>query len=119
MTPLGWGWAGFVWGYALLWFLVNDRVKLLAYRIFDPAKAKSKPDTKAEPKPEAGPQPEATTEPKSEATAKTASDLTPQIAKRAYELYEERGRQDGQAAQDWEKAEREIRHEKPEPESHK
>ena len=40
MTPLGWGWAGFVWGYALLWFLVNDRVKLLAYRVFDPVKAK-------------------------------------------------------------------------------
>jgi len=39
MTPLGWGWAGFVWGYALLWFLLNDRVKLLAYRIFDPAGA--------------------------------------------------------------------------------
>ena len=39
MTPLGWGWAGFVWGYALLWFLVNDRVKLLAYRVFDPVKA--------------------------------------------------------------------------------
>jgi H+-transporting ATPase len=39
MTPLGWGWALFVWGYALVWFLVNDRVKLLAYRIFDPAKA--------------------------------------------------------------------------------
>jgi H+-transporting ATPase len=38
MMPLGWGWAGFVWGYALLWFLVNDNVKLLAYRIFDPAK---------------------------------------------------------------------------------
>jgi H+-transporting ATPase len=36
MTPLGWGWALFVWGYALVWFLVNDRVKLLAYRIFDP-----------------------------------------------------------------------------------
>jgi H+-transporting ATPase len=36
MTPLGWGWAGFVWGYALVWFLVNDRVKLLAYRVFDP-----------------------------------------------------------------------------------
>ena len=29
----------FVWGYALAWFLVNDRVKLLAYRIFDPTKA--------------------------------------------------------------------------------
>ena len=35
MTPLGWGWAGFVWGYALIWFLINDRLKLLAYRIFD------------------------------------------------------------------------------------
>jgi len=39
MTPLGWGWALFVWGYALVWFLLNDRVKLLAYRIFDPVKA--------------------------------------------------------------------------------
>ena len=37
MTPLGWGWALFVWGYALAWFLVNDRVKLLAYRFFDPS----------------------------------------------------------------------------------
>jgi H+-transporting ATPase len=35
MTPLGWGWALFVWAYALAWFLVNDRVKLFAYRIFD------------------------------------------------------------------------------------
>jgi len=26
------------WAYALIWFLVNDRVKLLAYRILDPAK---------------------------------------------------------------------------------
>jgi len=39
MTPLGWGWAMFVWGYALVWFLVNDRVKILAYRIFDPTAA--------------------------------------------------------------------------------
>ncbi len=39
MTPLGWDWALFVWGYALVWFLVSDRVKLLAYRIFDPAAA--------------------------------------------------------------------------------
>ena len=44
MTPLGWSWAGFVWGYALVWFLVNDRVKLLAYRIFDPVKAKTPSD---------------------------------------------------------------------------
>jgi H+-transporting ATPase len=35
MTPLGWSWALFVWGYALVWFLVNDRVKLLAYRVLD------------------------------------------------------------------------------------
>ncbi|WP_374045084.1 plasma-membrane proton-efflux P-type ATPase [Geobacter sp. AOG2] len=39
MTPLGWGWAGLVWGYALVWFLVNDRIKLLAYRVFDPTVA--------------------------------------------------------------------------------
>jgi H+-transporting ATPase len=43
MTPLGWGWALFVWGYAVVWFLVNDRVKLLAYRFFDPAKVQSAP----------------------------------------------------------------------------
>jgi H+-transporting ATPase len=34
MTPIGWGWALLVWGYALAWFLVNDRVKLAAYRVF-------------------------------------------------------------------------------------
>ena len=33
MAPIGWGWAGFVWGYAIVWFLINDRVKLLAYKI--------------------------------------------------------------------------------------
>jgi hypothetical protein len=52
-----------VWGYALAWFLVNDRVKLLAYRIFgsskadatarvkaiDARKAGAKPDVEAEP----------------------------------------------------------------------
>lgn len=37
MTPLGWGWAAFVWGYAIIWALVGDRIKLLAYRILDPA----------------------------------------------------------------------------------
>jgi len=41
MTPLGWGWALFVWGYALAWFLLNDRIKLLAYRVFDPTNASS------------------------------------------------------------------------------
>jgi len=87
MTPLGWGWALFVWGYALAWFLLNDRVKLLAYRVFDPTKA-----------PLLGRKP---------------IDLKPQIAKRAYELYEQRGRRDGQADQDWLEAEREIRKNEP------
>ena len=55
MTPLGWGWAAFVWGYALAWFLLNDRVKLLAYRILD--RAKAKPATALEPKLDATPRP--------------------------------------------------------------
>jgi H+-transporting ATPase len=36
MTALGWGWIAIVWGYAIAWFLLTDRVKLLAYRILDP-----------------------------------------------------------------------------------
>ena len=87
MTPLGWGWAGFVWGYALLWFLLNDRLKLLAYRIFDPVKASL--------------------------LVKKPLDLTPQIATQAYKLYEQRGCQDGRAVQDWLEAERKIRKDKP------
>jgi H+-transporting ATPase len=218
MTPLGWKWAGFVWGYALIWFLINDRIKLLAYRIFDPVKAdpvnqakaatkpevkdgskpetnaapspahevkeeskpevkdgpkpggnseakpeakadpkpdgkeepkaeakvESKPDQKAEPKPEAkleakpeskdepkpdakaeskpeakdtpkpevkaeptpddkdGPKPEAKVEPKPE--AKTPSEVTPELVKRVHELYEELGREDVKAVQEWERA---------------
>jgi len=50
MTPLGWGWASFVWGYALVWFLVNDRVKLLAYWLLDRNKAKEKQVTTTAPK---------------------------------------------------------------------
>ena len=53
MTPLGWGWALFVWGYALAWFLVNDQVKVLAYRILDPNKART-PTASARPKKRAG-----------------------------------------------------------------
>jgi H+-transporting ATPase len=83
MTPLGWGWALFVWGYALAWFLVNDRVKLIAYRVFDPTAAPL--------------------------LAKTSVDMTAQIAKHAYELYERQGRREGHAEQDWLQAEREIR----------
>src|SRR5271156_1008262 len=32
VTPLWWGWAALVWGYALVWFLITDPLKLLAYR---------------------------------------------------------------------------------------
>jgi H+-transporting ATPase len=45
MTPIGWQWAAFVWGYAVAWALLTDPIKLLAYRLFDPA-AKSAPATK-------------------------------------------------------------------------
>jgi H+-transporting ATPase len=83
MTPLGWGWALFVWGYAIAWFLVSDRVKLLAYRVFDPTKASL--------------------------LAKKPVDVTPQIAKRAYELYEQQGCREGHAAQNWLQAERDVR----------
>jgi H+-transporting ATPase len=173
MTPISWGWAAFVWGYALLWFLVNDWVKLLAYRVFDPtaapllfrkpvdmtpqiakrayelyeqggrqnghadqdwtkaeqevqkdeakagpqpeAKAESQSEAKLEPQPEIKdePQPEAKTETKPEAKAETPVDLTPQIAKRAYELYEQEGHHDSGAVQDWEKAEQEVRKDEP------
>jgi len=33
MSPIGWNWALFIWGYAFLWFLVNDQLKLLTYKI--------------------------------------------------------------------------------------
>jgi len=153
MTPLGWGWAAFVWGYALIWFLVNDRVKLLAYRIFDPVKAGPKPEAKPEtkaaiqpedkivptpearmtktapapeakaevqpetvpasesrqkPPAEAKPAPEAKDRPPPEAApmpdANAPSEPTPQLVQRVHELYEELGREEVQAVQDWEKA---------------
>jgi H+-transporting ATPase len=34
MAPLGWTYAGIVWGYAFAWLLINDMAKLAAYRIF-------------------------------------------------------------------------------------
>ena len=32
-VPAGLGWAAFVWLSALVWFIVSDRVELLAYRV--------------------------------------------------------------------------------------
>jgi H+-transporting ATPase len=62
MTPLGWGWAGFVWGYALIWFLVTDRVKLLAYRVLDHIKAETKTETTMSSETKDAPKPDAKTE---------------------------------------------------------
>jgi H+-transporting ATPase len=98
MTPLGWGWAGFVWGYALIWFLMTDRVKLLAYRILDRANSKTGEDKTVDGKTEDG---------------RSGIDLTPQIASRAYDLYVKEGRHDGHDAQDWSQAEKELRKEVP------
>lgn len=73
----------FVWGYALAWFLLSDRVKLFAYRVFDPIAVPL--------------------------LVKHQVDVTSQIARRAYELYEQQGRREGHADQDWFQAERETR----------
>lgn len=43
------------------------------------------------------------------AATQEAADLQARIAKRAYELYLQRGGQDGSALEDWLQAEREIR----------
>jgi hypothetical protein len=82
MLAISWGWALFVWGYALAWFLVSDRVKLLADQIFDPVKT---------------------------AKVRTPSDLTLQIAKQAYALYEQQGHHDGHDVQNWLQSEQMIK----------
>jgi H+-transporting ATPase len=109
MTPLGWPWALFVWAYALAWFLVNDRVKLLAYRIFDRPKSLSQAKMEAQPVAIPVAKPDADVQSKPQAAVSAAVDLTPRIAKRAYKLYEEGGRKDGAAPQNWQRAEAEIR----------
>ncbi len=87
MTPIGWKLAGLVWVYALVWALVTDRVKLIGYRIFDPAGTPL--------------------------LGKAPLDLTPRIALRAWELYQQRvdseNRGESQQDRDWLEAEREIR----------
>jgi hypothetical protein len=79
------------------------------------AKAQPKPEAKAaEPQPEAKPKPEAEVGPEPEAKAKAEKpSVTPQMVKRVHELYEELGREDVQAVQDWEKAERKNRKDEP------
>ena len=79
MTPLGWGWAGAVWLYALAWFLVNDRIKLLAYRIFDPKGGEAKPAATTDAKPDIHPEPDA--KPDTKAVAQPQAEaIAPPIA---------------------------------------
>jgi hypothetical protein len=72
-------------------FLIQDRVKLIGYRIF-----------RGQHSGWFGKRYQIT-------EGNIQADLTPRITRRAYELYEQRGRQDGRAVQDWNQAEREIR----------
>jgi magnesium-transporting ATPase (P-type) len=81
LLPLPWWQTLAIFAYAMvLCLVVNDAVKVVMIKWLVPNAVDRKP-----------------------------VDLTPQIAKRAYELYEQRGRQDGRAVQDWGQAEREIR----------
>jgi len=112
MTPLGWGWAAFVWGYAIAWALVNDRAKLATYWILGRANAKAEPKRKADSKLESKAQPNAEAEVESMPAAKAdpkpeggwKPDATPALVERVHELYEQLGREDVRAVQDWDKA---------------
>jgi H+-transporting ATPase len=94
VTPLGWKYAGIVWGYALAWFLATDPVKLLAYKILDKIKAADKPndakskvdsttdtksvDDKPQPDIEGKAQPDATVDAKPD-DAQPKPDATPDV----------------------------------------
>ncbi len=47
MPRLDWRWAAAVWGYAIVWALLTDRIKLLAYRLLDSPKAAEETQAKA------------------------------------------------------------------------
>ena len=34
MTPIGWKWGIFIWGYAFVWFLFNDAVKMAVLKMY-------------------------------------------------------------------------------------
>ncbi|WP_457680729.1 plasma-membrane proton-efflux P-type ATPase [Thermovibrio sp.] len=34
ITPIGWKWAIFIWGYAFVWFLFNDAVKMAVLKMY-------------------------------------------------------------------------------------
>ena len=89
LMPLPWSQTLMTFGYAMVSCLVvNDAVKVVMIKWRVPSAVATRSITKA-------------------------AELTSQIATRAYELYEQGGRKDGGAVQDWEKAEREIREDEP------
>jgi H+-transporting ATPase len=83
MTPLGWKLAGIVWAYAIVWGVLTDRLKLLAYRILDPSG--------------------------SPLLSKKQEGLAPEIAKQAYRLFQQRARGDSDKYQDWLESERLVK----------
>ena len=63
VTPLWWGWAASVWGYALAWFLVTDPVKLLASSLTPPKprpSSRPKASLSLKPRPRLNPKPNLT-----------------------------------------------------------
>ncbi len=104
LMPLPWLQMLAIFVYAMVSCLViNDVVKvaMIKWRVLNVAAKKTETNEDLQPK--------AKEQSKPEAKAIMPSDLKSQIAKRAYELYEDRGRKDSSAVQDWEEAEREIR----------
>src|SRR5208337_853459 len=101
-TPLTWWQTLAIFVYALVACLgVNEAVKVALIKWRAPAAMARIPQAQADAQ--------------LDANNEITSDLTQQIAKRAYELYAQQGRHEGQAAQNWNQAEQEIRKE----ESHK
>jgi H+-transporting ATPase len=49
VAPIGWKMAGFVWAYAIGWFLLTDPVKLLVYHVLDLMSDKDAAATKPKP----------------------------------------------------------------------
>ncbi len=72
-------------------------------------KTEPKPDVDAKVKPETikGPKPEGEAGPKMEGTAEMPSSLTPEIVARVHKLYEELGREEVKAVNEWEERQKE------------
>jgi len=47
MTALNFKYALLIWGYAILWFIFTDRIKVMAYHFFDPSDANADKDKRS------------------------------------------------------------------------